>query len=55
MATSLLLFIAVYATVFSAGALFILRLIAKGPDTEEAPLQTHEPPGSPLGAAIGEA
>lgn len=54
-AISLLLFIAVYAVVFSAGALYILRLIAKGPDTEEAPPQTTEPPGSPLGAAKGEA
>ena len=52
---SLLMFIVVYAIVFSAGALYILRLIAKGPDTEETPPQTSEPPGTPLGAAIGEA
>ena len=38
-ATSLLVFIVVYAIVFSAGALYILRLIAKGPDTEEPPPQ----------------
>lgn len=54
-AISLLFFIVVYAIVFSAGALYILRLIAKGPDTEEAPPTTNEPPGTPLGAAIGEA
>ncbi len=54
-AISLLLFIVVYGIVFSAGALYILRLIAKGPDTEETPPQTNEPPGSPLGAAMGEA
>jgi len=54
-AISLLLFILVYAIVFSAGALYILRLIAKGPDTEELPPSSKEPPGTPLGAAIGEA
>jgi cytochrome bd ubiquinol oxidase subunit I len=54
-AISLLLFIVVYAIVFSAGALYILRLIDKGPDTDETPPQTNEPPGSPLGAAIREA
>ena len=54
-ATSLLLFIVVYAIVFTAGALYILRLIGKGPDTDEAPPTTNQPPGTPLGAAIGEA
>ena len=34
-ATSLLFFMIVYAIVFSAGALYILRLMAKGPDTDE--------------------
>jgi cytochrome d ubiquinol oxidase subunit I len=54
-ATSLLFFIAAYAIVFSAGALYILRLMARGPDTEEAPPTSNQPPGTPIGAAIGEA
>lgn len=55
-ATSLLFFIVVYAIVFSAGALYILRLIAKGPDTDEAPPRdTNEPPGTPMGAGVQEA
>jgi cytochrome d ubiquinol oxidase subunit I len=54
-AASLLFFIVVYAIVFSAGALYILRLMAKGPDTAEAPPHTRQPPGTPLGAAIEEA
>jgi cytochrome d ubiquinol oxidase subunit I len=52
-ATSLLFFMIVYAIVFSAGALYILRLMARGPDTEEPPPQeTSEPPGSPLGTGV---
>jgi cytochrome d ubiquinol oxidase subunit I len=51
-ATSLLFFMVVYAIVFSAGALYILRLMAKGPDTEEPPPKTDEPPGTPLGAGV---
>lgn len=54
-ATSLLFFIVVYSIVFSAGALYILRLMAKGPDTEEMPPQSDQPPGTPLAAAIKEA
>jgi cytochrome d ubiquinol oxidase subunit I len=54
-ATSLLFFIVVYAIVFSAGALYILRLMAKGPDSEETPPHSNQPPGTPLGAAIEEA
>lgn len=54
-AFSLLAFIVAYAIVFSAGALYILRLIAKGPDSEESEPQSNEPPGSPLGAAVREA
>ncbi|MGE0740239.1 MAG: cytochrome ubiquinol oxidase subunit I [Hyphomonadaceae bacterium] len=55
-ATSLLFFIVAYAIVFSAGALYILRLMGKGPDTEETPPQdTNEPPGTPLGAGVKEA
>ncbi|HVY03818.1 MAG TPA: cytochrome ubiquinol oxidase subunit I [Caulobacterales bacterium] len=53
-ATSLLLFIIVYAIVFSAGALYILRLIARGPETDELPPGQIGPPGSPLGATAGE-
>ena len=53
-ATSLLAFILVYAIVFTAGALYILRLIARGPDTDEPPAQSGRPPGSPLGAATRE-
>lgn len=54
-ATSLIFFMVVYAIVFSAGALYILRLIAKGPDSDEPAPQSKQPPGTPLGAAIGEA
>jgi cytochrome d ubiquinol oxidase subunit I len=53
-ATSLLLFMIVYAIVFSAGALYILRIMAKGPDTEEAPPTSDQPPGTPMGAAAKE-
>ena len=53
---SLLVFMVVYAIVFSAGALYILRLMAKGPDTEEPPPKdTSEPPGTPLGTGIASA
>jgi cytochrome d ubiquinol oxidase subunit I len=51
-ATSLIAFIIAYAIIFAAGALYILRLIAKGPDTEEPPPQSNQPPGSPLGAGV---
>jgi cytochrome d ubiquinol oxidase subunit I len=54
-ATSLLAFVIAYAIVFSAGALYILRLIAKGPDSDEPEPKSNEPPGSPLGAAVREA
>lgn len=50
-ATSLLVFMVTYAIVFSAGALYILRIMGKGPDTEETPPTTDQPPGTPLGAA----
>ncbi len=50
---SLLVFMVVYAIVFTAGALYILRLISKGPDTEEPPPKdTREPPGTPLGTGV---
>jgi cytochrome d ubiquinol oxidase subunit I len=54
-AASLLMFIVVYAIVFSAGALYILRLIAKGPESEEAAPVSGQPPGTPLGAGMREA
>ena len=54
-AASLLFFIVVYAIVFSAGALYILRLIAKGPEGDEPEPHSVQPPGSPLGATVGEA
>ena len=54
-ATSLLFFIIVYAIVFSAGALYILRLMAKGPESDEPAPHSKQPPGTPLGAAIEEA
>ena len=54
-AFSLLAFIVAYAIVFSAGALYILRLIAKGPDSDEPEPRSNQPPGSPLGAAVREA
>jgi cytochrome bd ubiquinol oxidase subunit I len=54
-ATSLLFFIVTYAIVFSAGALYILRLMGKGPDTNEAPPTSDQPPGTPLAAGVKEA
>ena len=49
---SLLAFMAIYAVVFTAGALFILRLIAGGPlaGAEEAEPTPPRPPGFVLGA-----
>jgi cytochrome d ubiquinol oxidase subunit I len=53
-ALSLMVFMIVYAIVFSAGALYILRLMAKGPDTDEtAPAPQDRPPGDPLQVAEG--
>lgn len=51
---SLLGFMTVYAVIFSVGVLYILRLIAQGPEAEAAPDAAGEPPGNPL-AAIKEA
>jgi cytochrome d ubiquinol oxidase subunit I len=51
-ATSLLVFMISYAIIFAGGALYILRLMAKGPDTEEPPPMSDEPPGTPLGAGV---
>ncbi|MFZ4607540.1 MAG: cytochrome ubiquinol oxidase subunit I [Caulobacter sp.] len=49
---SLLAFIVIYAIVFSAGAIYILRLIAKGPalETEAPPDAEGRAPGTPLAA-----
>lgn len=46
---SLLAFMAVYAVIFSVGVLYILRLIAAGPET---PPEADEPPGNPLAAGV---
>jgi cytochrome d ubiquinol oxidase subunit I len=47
-AGSLLLFMVVYAIVFSAGALYIGRLLWRGPQPAEPRQTTDEPPGNPL-------
>ncbi len=48
-AASLLVFFVVYAIVFTAGALYILRLIVKGPGSGERPPEAgHHAPGSVL-------
>ena len=49
---SLIVYMIVYAIVFSAGALYILRIMLRGPEREGAPLKLKMPhaPGSPLGA-----
>jgi len=53
--TSLVAFMVVYAVIFSAGALYILRLLAAGPAlADEPPKETGRPPGSALGAALDE-
>lgn len=49
---SLLAFMIVYAVIFTVGVLYILRLIAAGPETP--PQDTDEPPGNPLAAASRE-
>ncbi len=54
-AASLLFFLIVYSIVFTAGAIYILRLMAKGPETDESPPKSDEPPGTPLGAGVREA
>jgi len=49
---SLLAFMVVYAIVFSAGAIYILRLMNRGPAPhEEAPTPEDRAPGSPMAVA----
>jgi len=48
---SLIGFLLVYASIFSAGALYILRLIAEGPVVTAGPEAGPRAPGSPLAAA----
>jgi len=53
-AASLLVFMVVYAIVFTAGTLYILRLIAKGPGSgEQPPERGHRAPGSLLASVTG--
>jgi len=47
---SLLAFMAIYAVVFSVGALYILRLIAAGPNAETVEAAGPRPPGYALAA-----
>jgi cytochrome d ubiquinol oxidase subunit I len=47
---SLLAFMAIYAVVFSVGALYILRLIAAGPNAETIEAAGPRPPGYALAA-----
>jgi cytochrome d ubiquinol oxidase subunit I len=49
---SLIAFIVIYAVIFSAGALYILRLMAAGPVAEAAaPANRDRAPGTPMAAA----
>jgi cytochrome d ubiquinol oxidase subunit I len=56
-AASLIIFMVVYAVVFTAGAIYILRLLAQGPDLRPEAPATDLPraPGSPLAATTDEA
>jgi len=48
---SLLAFLCVYALVFTVGVLYILRIVALGPEAAPSRPPPVRPPGSPLGAA----
>ena len=50
--TSLVAFMAVYAVVFTAGALYILRLMAQGPHGGAPAHGVARPPGAAMGAAV---
>ena len=53
-AASLTGFLLIYAIVFSVGVLYILRLVAEGPQVVAAmPTETSGAPGSPLAAGLG--
>jgi cytochrome d ubiquinol oxidase subunit I len=55
-ASSLLVFMTVYAIVFSAGSLYILRLISRGPGSGETPLgRGHQPMRNPLAGIADDA
>jgi cytochrome d ubiquinol oxidase subunit I len=48
---SLLVFMATYAVVFTAGAVYIGRLLVQGPGPKEGAPEAPEAPGNPLGMA----
>ena len=50
---SLLVFMLTYAIVFSAGAIYIGRLLFRGPGPQEPAAEPPEPPGNPLSIASG--
>jgi cytochrome d ubiquinol oxidase subunit I len=52
---SLVVFMVTYAIVFSAGAIYIGRLLFRGPGPDEGPAEPKEPPGNPLALALGAA
>ena len=55
-ASSLLVFMIVYAIVFTAGTLYILRLAARGPGSGETPMERgHQAMRNPLAGVEGEA
>jgi cytochrome d ubiquinol oxidase subunit I len=47
MSISLLLFIAIYSSVFGVGYLYMMKLISKGPQAHEGKSQEHGGPGQP--------
>ena len=53
-ATSLLIYVTVYAIVFVAGAIYILRLLRDGPRAVEPKPEGQRAPGTPLAAAPGD-
>jgi cytochrome d ubiquinol oxidase subunit I len=52
-ASSLLVFMTVYAIVFSVGTLYILRLVTRGPGSGEKPMERgHQAASNPLAGVI---
>ena len=50
--TSLIAYLIIYAVIFTAGVIYILRLMAAGPSAEDLPPdRTPRAPGTPLAAA----